>query len=344
MKSFRYTLLLVLFVLNSCGDLELRYYTRINPDGSVLKRVTAIGDSSKVYGSPFSFDVSDGWEVQYKKQIEESDTLFMAIAEKKYPSVKASKMAFYSKVDSGQHEIIEVHYNSKFRWFFTFHEYNETFVQRFPYRYYKIEDFINSDEQAYFFQDDTTVINHLDGKEKEIWIENGERKLWRFIASSISAEYVNLIDSFADQNGYQSVNYETKEKLTDIFYSSFEDGPDFKNIGVLTDSLLNVSWISHLFDEGYFNEFEEEVNNRMLLLTSRDYKVEIEVPGLIYNTNADNNDKQLLSWAFEGDLFQYSDLKLFVHYRTTNWWALIVSAIVIFLFLWKAFVLKKSKH
>ena len=340
MKKIKYIFFLLL-LLGSCDEPELRYFTRINADGSIYKRVTAVGDSAKVHRNPFSFDVSDGWDVSYSKEIIESDTVFFAIAEKTFPSVGASVNVFYSQVDSGQRENIKIDYHKKFRWFYTFHEYSETFLQRFPYRHYNIKDFLNEKERMYFLAGDTSVIDHLTKHQKNKWENNGEEKIWDFIFQSVSAEYIRMIDSFAIENGYEQLNELQKEKICEIINGARENGPDFSEIPALTDSLLSSDWVAPLYLQGYFNQFEEELEDRMFLLNSRKYKVDIQVPGLIYNTNGQVSDGQSLKWQFISGEFQYDDKVLFVNYRTTNWWAFIVTFVITVIVLWQAFIRKK---
>nr|WP_321405985.1 hypothetical protein [uncultured Carboxylicivirga sp.] len=342
MKRFRYILFGFMLLINSCGGPEIRFFTRINDDGTVFKRVTAVGDSSQIHRYPFSFDLSDGWDLSFKKEIKDADTLFCAIAEKTFPSIEASTVSFSHQVDSGQKENIKIDYVKKFRWFFTFHEYTETFMQRFPYRHYNINDFLNNDERAYFLADDSTVISHLNKVEKTEWIENGEQKFWKFIFKSITKEYVRLIDSFAIQNGYNTINENQALMIDELLYPSFDNGPDFKEVVSMTDSLLKVKWISELYSNGYFNQFEDDIDNRTILLGSNNYNIEIELPGFIYQTNAMQEVKQSLKWQFRSSDFQYCDKVLIAHYRTVNWWAFIVTFIIIAILLWKGFGYKKK--
>ncbi|MBS2098133.1 hypothetical protein [Carboxylicivirga linearis] len=340
MKKIKY-ILFALLLLSSCDEPELRYFTRINNDGSVYKRVTAVGDSAKVHRNPFSFDVSDGWDVSYSKEINESDTVFFAIAEKTFPSVDASFNVFYSQIDSGQRENIKIDYHKKYRWFYTFHEYSETFLQRFPYRHFDISEFLSEDERTYFLEDDTTVINHLSGKEKDNWIENGELHLWEFISKSMCREYIRLVDSAAVLNGFDVINKDQTKFLDEIFYHVLDDGPELNELTVITDSLLNIDRMDRLYKKGYFDQFEEEVNDRMLLLHSRSYKIEFELPGLVYDTNAAELDNENLKWEMGAGEFQYCDKTVFGYYRTTNWWAFIVTFAVVVIVLWQAFIRKK---
>jgi len=340
MKKFN-QLLLLLLVMWGCDEPELRLYTKINEDGSVLKRVTAVGDSSKVYKNPFSFDHSDGWDVKYTKEINDSDTIYFAIAEKQFPSVDASSNVFYSQINSSQRENIKIDYKEKFRWFFTFHEYSEIFLQRFPYRYFDVSEFLNEDERTYLLEEDTTVINHLKGKEKDNWVESTELRLWEYISKSICREYIRLIDSAAVINGFDVVDEEQTKFFDEIFYHVLEDGPELNELIVITDSLLNIDWIDVLYKDGYFDHFEEELNNKIFLLNSRNYKVEFELPGLIYDTNADDFDDQNVKWKMKASEFQYCDKTLFANYRTTNWWTFIVTFVGIGFVLWQAFFRKK---
>nr|WP_319399932.1 hypothetical protein [uncultured Carboxylicivirga sp.] len=332
-------LLLLLFIISACDEPELRYFTRINNDGTVYKRVSAVGDSAKVYDDPFSFDVSDGWLLTYKKEITNSDTLFFAIAEKSFPSIEASSKAFYHDVDTGSVENIKVEYEKRFRWFFTFHSYRETFLQIFPYRHYNINDFLSDNEKKYFLADDTTVINHLNQKEKDAWNKRGEEHIFSYLSKSLSSEYINLLDSFAVQKGYNTLNKTQKEIIDDFVLATLDDGLSEDLIEV-TDSVLGSDWVSGVYRQGYFNKLESNWKDKTMFWESRDYKVQFELPGLIYKTNAPFVDNHNCKWEFRLGEFHYCDKVLFTEYRTTNWWAFIITFVVIVLLLWKAFAKK----
>ncbi len=329
-----------MLVLAACDDIELRYFTRINADGSVFKRITAVGDSSKVYDHPFSFNVEDGWQLKYDKKIENGgkDTVFYAIASQTFLSVNAASKAMFTKIDTAQDENIDIRYNHKFRWFYSFHEYEEVFLQRFPYHHLKIEDYLSAEERGYFFNEDTSFVQHLSKVDRKKFEDEAELKWFDFIISSIHIEYMRLLNAYAKENNKTATSASVEQEILEVFKSSIDDGPELKGICQITDSLHGSNWVSLAYSKGYFAEFEFEIDEQMILLSSKDYNVEIEVPGLIYDSNAQEINGQTVKWQFEGDVFQYSDYPLTVYYRTTNLWAFIITIFVIILIVWLGFV------
>ena len=94
---------LLIGLISACaGKLEFRYYTKINADGSIYKRVVAVGDSSKIYAHPFSFDTNAGWVVSYgtETDAEEGDTLYVAIAERTFSCIDEAGKAMNISGDS----------------------------------------------------------------------------------------------------------------------------------------------------------------------------------------------------------------------------------------------------
>ncbi len=322
---------MLLLIVTACGDIEVRYFTKINLDGTIFKRVTAVGDSSAIYNKPFSFDTSLGWDITYKKEITKSveDTLYYAIAEQTFESIDALNRVMHSNKDTALTENVHVNLNSKFRWFFTFHEYEEIFIQRFPYKHLKVEDFLSAEEQAYFFNDDTTVIIGMSENEVEEFDKQGETKWVDFLMSSINIEYIRLVEQYASSHNYDIPDEHFSKKMAEVFQVAIEDGPELPMICQISDSLLSSSWISKAYEEGYFENFERQLNDEIVIISGRKYVVEVDVPGLIYYSNADFIDEGVVKWQFKAGSFSYKDFTAEVSYRTTNWWAIIITLLII---------------
>lgn len=339
LKVYIYNVLLFLLI-SGCGGLEMHFFTRVNLDGSIYKRVTAVGDSSAVYRKPFSFDVNDGWELSYKKEVIKSgeDTLFYVIAEQTFESVNDLNRVMYSEEDTMDlKENIRVSLNKKFRWFFTFNEYQEMYIQRFPYRHLKLDDFLTNAEQAYFFNNDSTVLGGMTKYEINAFEKQGEEKWQTFLMSSINMEYIRLINEYAVIHDYEIPDEQFSEIMAEVFTSAFDDGPDLPGICQIADSLLNKPWVYKAYEEGYFMNFERQLEHEVVLLDGRKYVVEVDAPGIIYQTNADFLDENIVKWQFKGSMFAYKDFITQVSYRTTNWWAIIITLVFTVIFVIYAF-------
>jgi hypothetical protein len=324
--------LLILLLLGACGgSLEYRYYTKINDDGSVDKKIVAVGDSTSIYGKPFSFDTSKGWKMSYGIEVdkEDGDTLHLAIAEKTFLSAENQNQDLYINKDSTHFDNILVDYNKSFRWFFTFHDYGETFHQRFPYRHLDVNEFLNDQELAYFFENDTTVINSMTKEEINALDTEGEERYYKFIITSCAVEYIRLLNQYAVGKGIELLDRQDSVKVMQLFDSYGDDGIDVANLGSELQVYLDLSWPAVAYEQGYLKDFESQIDNDLILLDEHNYKVVVDVPGLLYSTNAEIVDENITRWQFNRGRFLYKDFRLFVKYRTTNYWAIILTVLFV---------------
>jgi hypothetical protein len=321
---------LMLFVMVSCRDTEYRYYTRINADGSIYKRVTAVGDSSKIYKQPFYFDIANGWKLSYDTEIDKKngDTLYMAIAEKTFESIKALNEDFNQKADSSHVDNIEIKMDSQFRWFFTFHTYKEVFKQRFPFRHVSIDDYLSPEEYAYFMKGDTSVWASMTQKGRKEFDQNGEGKLWSYLSVSMAIEYFNLLNQYAADHSYNELTKKDSLFIAELFTVTDDFNPDIEEFSRLIDKEKDTEWVSVMYKQGMFIHFERQLEDEVLILDEGKYISEIETPGLLYDTNATSVDENVAKWHFRRGQFVHKDYILFVAYRTTNYWAFVVTILV----------------
>ncbi|MBK3518612.1 hypothetical protein [Carboxylicivirga marina] len=329
--KLKWILIIGLFILSACDDLTYRYYTRINADGTVFKRITAQGDSSSVYNKPFSFNTNEGWNLKYDKEIdaESGDTIFCAVAEKTFVSIEDINQTLHLKQDSAFMDNIKVELTSRFAWFFTFYEYSEVFLQRFPFKHASIDDYLNNEEYAYFFLDDTTCVASMTKEEENAFDSRGEKKFWKYLSVSMGIEFSQLLNNYAAENGVEKLSDSDSLFVIQLFDSSMENGPDIDEICNLVDEHLNASWVFQAYCDEYFSNFERQLDDEVIFISESDYFATLEVPGLPYETNASSIEKDIAYWQFKRGRFYYKDHTLYLKYRTINYWAFIIVGMIL---------------
>ncbi|WP_289054725.1 hypothetical protein [Carboxylicivirga marina] len=342
--KIKWILFTLLILLSACDDLTYRYYTRINADGTVFKRIIAEGDSSDVYDRPFSFDVNKGWKLNYDKRIveESGDTLFMAIAERTFESIDEVNESLFLKNDSTHKDNIKVVLKRQFAWFFTFHEYRQIYLQRFPFKHVSIDDYLTDSEYAYCILGDTTCIESMTKEEEKALDEKGESKFYDFLSASMGVEFISTLNDYLIDNSLPSLSVTDSSFVMGLFDVSLFDGPILKDICDLIDKRLGKNWISEAYNDGYFTHFEQRTEEESLLISNFEYNAEVEVPGLLYETNATSIEGNTAKWQFTRGAFFYKDLELLLKYRTINYWAFIVVGILIFIIVSSFYLKRKS--
>ena len=338
MKNYNWIIVVaVAFALTACGGLKIKYFTRINPDGTIFKRVTAIGDSSDIYADPFTFDLNDGWSVSYDTEIDtiKGDTLYVAIAEKTFESAVEAQKVFYRENDTTlQRENVNLTLQQRFRWFFTFNTYQETFEQRFPFKRVSIDDYLTDEQFAYIFRNDTSVVAGYTKKKLEDFEEELAVNLGKYHFTSCSYEYIELLETLAKENNY-SFTEKAKQDVKRYILSKMDYEFEFlpvEKLALKVDSIIGEEWVSDAYRKHYFDRFSAIISDGFVLMfvgNEDEFIVEVDVPGIVYETNASGAEGNNVVWRFPGDIFQVKDYNLIVKYRTTNIWAFVLTGLII---------------
>lgn len=324
-------ILVLLTLITSCRKgVDFEYYTRINPDGSIYKKISALGDSASIYENPFSFNVND-WKANYSKKVSDNkrDTTFIVTVEKTFPSVDQLNSNIHITMDSTFKDNIVVDHQKSFRWFYTFHHYSETYLQRFPYRHVSINDYLAEQERLYLLYEDTACVQGLSKAERDDLEELAEGKFWKFIYRSCGCEYVSVLNKYAQQFNHQLISEDDSISILQVFDSHIGDDLDLNKLGEDISSEFNIHLGIMANNQGYLDEFERQMDDDVLLLDDCAYTSMIEFTGLLYDTNANSVDDQLASWQFRRSMFVYHDFDLYIKYRTTNYWAFVITILFI---------------
>lgn len=325
---------LVLMILSGCGGRKYRYYTCIHPDGSIYKTVTVFGDSGYVHGRPFPFEEKDGWKITYGKEYnqKDSDSIYVATAEKTFLSIDQIDACFVHQNDSLEKEILSFNMSRNFRWFFTYHTYRETFIQRFPVNHVSIDDYLTEQEQLYLFGEDKTLeksLNELQLKELE---ETVSGKWIEFMYESAYREFMMVLNNYALKNGLPAISTSYGHQIRTLFTLENDDLIDSDSICTLIDRFTGLGWATKAYQDGVFDNY-----NRVFEKSDwhengeNDYECMIETPGVLYDTNGHIVEGNRAKWTFKGEQFQYKDYAMEVHYRTANVWAFVMTGLILFL-------------
>ena len=168
--------------------------------------------------------------------------------------------------------------------------------------------------------------------------EKGEKHFWNFLNKTIYIEFEKYLDAYVAERNVPVMTDEMKQQLEEFMNFSLLEGSELYSICLKVDELTKSSWSTSVYHSGYFEKFEKSMDADFLLLgNDRDIKAEIEVPGILYATNAHQVDDNCVKWEFQDNVFQYKDYTLEVQFRTINLWAILVSLIIMLILLWLIF-------
>jgi len=168
--------------------------------------------------------------------------------------------------------------------------------------------------------------------------EMGEKHFWNFLNKTIFIEFEKYLDAFVAEYNLPVMTDEMKQQLEEFMDFSLLEESELYSICLKVDELTRSSWSTSAYHSGYFEKFEKSMDADFLLFgKNRDIKVEIEVPGVLYATNAQQVEDKCVKWRFQDNVFQYKNYALEVQFRTINLWAILVSLIIMLILLWLIF-------
>ena len=311
------------FSLFSC-DKELQVTSKLNSDRS-LDRTVAIADkdSSAYDHNIFGIQAKNGWQVESSALNDTSDQVFSVLT-KHFPSIEAANKEMNVANDTLLQ--IDSKLESRFRWFYTYHRYTDTYPALNRFRHKNIRN--------YFTQEDLAFIDRVSdgelGQADSLFLEYiGDKIFEGFATYAWIGEIEQTIYSVLDEVGLSTIKSTINvSRLLDEDESLFDDDLDdivplSKKLGVPVDTL----GIANLLSARYL-EVEQRINF-MGNATSLELVHMIEVPGAIIETNALQVYANKATWSPRIIKLCLQPYTMYAEYRTLNWWAIIISAIAV---------------
>lgn len=303
-KYFLLSLLILLISILACHDVEIVTY--ILPNGSVLRSISMPGDSTKAYDSayPLLSDTSGQVVKTRKKDVKE----FGYTVTKFYQNASEINNEFASLPDTVLYIRPVVKLEKRFRWFYTFFSYHET------YKAHGLQ-FLNSDsllvkkvKDAIAERDSTSEKDESEDIEEELIFEDLYQTILR------AAEEIN------DPGLRPQIIREKKQNLHDSLMAADVDFDRFVN-----DVLKTCADIYQTHSVIKLKPFIEEFNKKLkryLDFIERSigetYKNSVVMPGVVIATNSHNVHGNKVAWEVDTDNFQLEDYQMWVESRRMN--------------------------
>lgn len=326
MKKLLFVISATLIVM-SCEN-PVRMETKVHEDGSLDKTVVLEADSIYAFHNMFGISARTGWEVTSNKIVAENSDLKYAIQFKKsFSSADEINKELDTQVDTLFH--VHSSFDKRFRWFYTYIRYSETFKPIDRLKTIKSED--------YFTIEDKSFIDRLPGEGRAVskadsfYLEQLNEKIFnRYANWGMFEEQFDILKKVLQKNNVNKNWYDSLEAHRDFIYEKLDDmrGDPFFAMK-MADSLKIPLPVTAKAD---FNAFSEDINKRVRFMTfARDgrYTNVIEMPWEVVHTNADSIAGSTVYWKPFVTKFAIQEYEMFAESRKINWWAIGVSLVVI---------------
>lgn len=332
------------FLLPGC--LEQETTTTIHPDGT-CERVIVIRDDGPVFPRGiFPIAVDSSWDTACVR-VRDSQNNYRWTLTKRFPSYEDLAREYAGVGDTGKIHV-KVRVEKRFRWFYTYFEYEETYARFSRYNLIPPSAVLNEDEILRYTYGDTS--RALKEKVEEWEARNlfevlytpmvrragelGDTALSSRLASH-KEEFFRLLEAAEKRNSFADsllARLSSPGSRKDLFHDGqiTEAGVDaVTELAVQvcgTGSLrelkgeLRAGWKAMealLFEDLGPNEKGETFTNT------------VAMPGIVLETGAPEVKGSTVSWKFESGRLSLHDYEMRAESRTVNVWAMVVTGVVV---------------
>lgn len=347
----------ICFLVFSCSGGE-EMLTRINPDGSCYREFVSNADSAFMVGdtarsNKFPVMLDSSWHVSWKyitpeihtnwplktwkwdtAHKNESITIW---AKRDFKSVKEMDTAFVLSKWHKWADIKAKHtLSKKFRWFYTYYSYTETYpkiktLERIPF-----EKYMTKEEAEFWFNGKPDLLRGMNGIEIKDFLEKVEEKynLW-FGHNFWDMEYDVLLNHYHLLKNLK-ISKERLEQARDSIFEKSKDkirilSDDF-DFGKCMDAYFKTTAFSALYNQkdNPLKKFEDDFddNNSFMRYFETGFDYKLLMPGKIMQTSNAVIQGDTLSWNLTAYRMVYSDYEISAQSRKANVWVFILSGLI----------------
>ncbi|MGC3977867.1 MAG: hypothetical protein QM751_06285 [Paludibacteraceae bacterium] len=373
MKPKNYLLLILLLLAGvSCQKNATNMLTIIHADGSCDKEFVSevdslfmIGDSSKMSTSYFPVKVDKSWQISWRCEngeyhtnfpLKNTDSIFISNSD-------SCKNSFYvkirkhfntvdemSKLDSVNRlygETIKYELKKRFRWFYTYYSYTETYPKlKLIENILPISKYMSKDEAEYWLNGKPDMTMGLNGIEINDLSKELESKFNTWISNVLWNEEYRLFVENYDKLSHPPVSQSEFVMLSDTIFDKkaknmLEKGiPDIDKI---LDDYFNTICFSNFAQKNsdLFNGENKILYLLSMIDPSHTINYSLQMPGKVISGNFNSLNNQTMSWKITSQRMFLQSYSIQAESRKANWWAFIVTIILLAGTLGSIFIKKK---
>jgi hypothetical protein len=361
MKKIFVKLLFIAIVplIYNCNSHDYIMYTRINPDGSCYREFVVNTDSSFFAGdtsrNPFPMKIDSTWILTFHKKnanvsswfrkypasnnYKQGDSTFsyFALARKEYPSIRNLAETFRFN-DSNWDSIVPIIFcNEKFRWFYTYYEFSETYPHVNPFKLIPINDYLSDNEIETWFGENKDLFIGKNGIETSEMLKNLEEKVDAWLEKSYYEEVFRQFLKCYNQFKGMPVDSATFALAKDSIFKFIKDSLDnnSNSISIFDNDFVkafDLYFQTDAFSRNITGDVLEKLENEIPDFTgffNIELNYQLSLPGKIIETNAPFINGDTLTWKVDANRFFLTDYNLNALSRKPNYWAFGVTGIII---------------
>jgi len=298
-KITRPFIAIITFVMLTASDCNHKYTTttKINSNGSCERTVfvKSVSDTSRSFPVP----TDKSWEIRVERDSVKEEVYF---ASKRFDDVNQMNNEYKKAEKVG----IDLKFEKKFRWFFTYFSYQETYKPCFQIQRIPIRTFLTKEEYAQYENGDTSKA--LKKRMDEFLMANIFEEFYRQLIDSVESLHDPSIPVSIFIAKKQEIDFHKMEHNTKDIVKYLEKVLGLKLKGKLEQQI-----------DGVTKSIDAKV--QFMINAGGDYINEVVMPGIVLNTNANTVEGNKVVWRFNEDKFTFISYTMNVESRIANTWA-----------------------
>ena len=320
-------LVLALMMMSLSGCLDIFFKTEVHPNGQIDKTIILEGDSTSILQTFIPAVKDDSW---YRKwEVIEDDEHRLSLT-KSFNNFRDFNSAM-NPHDSLPKIRVRAELNKKFRWFFSYIDYEEFLLPNNPFDRLDWKEFLSVDEAELIAMDEEERENDPRYSVSN-WKET-EAQFERYLYRSGFEEFYHYFKNAAKNSPESEISIDLleskKEEIYDKMLSkgNLEETDDFlEHFSAVLDSTgVEIIVKNNSAFIGYFGTKIDFFNECL----DDNYFFSIKMPGLLIDTNSEQIEGSTLSWEVDFFDFYFNGLEMKAESRIINTWAFVVAGVVV---------------
>lgn len=311
----------VICVIVFPGCLEHTITTTVRSDGSCLRIVKVSSEKDSIKNISFPLRRDGSWKIERRKEEAQGKKAakFIITAAKEFNSVEALAKE-YAVADSTDKVLVHISGERRFRWFYTYTRYAETYDVFFPYVRLPLAAYMTEEEVRRYQNGE---INDTLKRKADAWYD---RCQFEYVFEILATEVKVLHDPVLTPEYFES----QKEKIA-RFVGDKEEQKKMKtaaDAAVMLQQLLHASAaekLTNAIDRAMQSVMEKEEHS---MAVGDNYTTTVHMPGLILESNAPELVGTQATWHTDFERLRLRPFIMSVESRMVNMWAFVLTGLI----------------
>lgn len=323
------SLFISILIISSCREINIS--TVVNKDGSFTRIVTITGDSSEVIKSGLPYPVDHTWKMDLKRDTTGDGDKDYILTYTKFYSNSTLLNDELSEDTSWRKKLRRsILIEKRFGFFYSYLVYKENIGFKNPFKLVDYTDYL-SKEDLLWLTGGKLALNSSDSAKRE----QAEDKSDEYLQATLTAEVVSILKKGLVQLNNPSIVPDQVDdfkdsialKVDDWNLKSSREFVDFYAEWINNDEVIKIKEI----ESTQFENLDNNVQILINIIAMEDYKVTVELPGIITETNSLSTKGNQVLWNVKSASILFEDLNMHVESRVVNKWMFVIAGVVLLL-------------